>query len=94
MLCHECAGRAEQTAAVGLCRFCIVGLCKDDLVASSRSAVVPQYGCQHHPERPFVDEGPLPREPGRPARLLGLAVRTATGVRLRETPALPVPQGG
>lgn len=94
MLCHECARRAEQTAAVGLCRFCLIGLCKDDLVASSRPAVVPLYGCQHHPVRPFIDEGPRPREPGRRVRLPGLAGRTVIGVRLHESPALPVARGG
>lgn len=94
MLCHECARRAEKTAAVGLCRFCLIGLCKDDLVASSRSAVVPQYGCHHHPERPFVDEGPPQREPGRRVRLPGLAGRTVIGVHLRENPVLPVARGG
>jgi hypothetical protein len=87
MLCHECARRAEQTPAVGLCRFCLVGLCKDDFVAASRSAVVPQYGCDHHPERPFGDEGPRSRETGRRVRLPNVASRPAIGGRLGESPA-------
>lgn len=87
MLCHECARRSEQKPAVGLCRFCLVGLCKDDLVAASRPLVVPQYGCEHSPERPFVDESPRPREPRRRVRLSGPAGRTAIGARLRESPA-------
>ena len=39
--------------AIGHCRFCLVGLCKDHLVASFRGATIPQYGCEHHPERAF-----------------------------------------
>lgn len=53
MNCHECARVGRDVAAVSGCRFCKVGLCKDHLVASFQSATVPQYGCEHHPERPF-----------------------------------------
>ena len=44
--------------AVSICRSCSVALCKDHLVASFFSDRVPQYGCDHHPDRPF----PAPRE--------------------------------
>jgi hypothetical protein len=53
MKCHECARAGRQTAAVSGCRFCMVGLCKDHLVASFQGATVPQYGCEDHPERAF-----------------------------------------
>lgn len=54
MLCHECAREGIQQPAVGECRFCQVGLCKAHLVGSFKSAVFPQYSCDHHPERPFA----------------------------------------
>ena len=54
MLCHECARDGTSRSAVGHCRFCLVALCKQHLVESFRSELVPQYGCQHHPERPFA----------------------------------------
>ncbi len=53
MICHECAREGLTTAAIGHCRFCLVGLCKDHLVASFHAATIPQYGCEHHPERAF-----------------------------------------
>ena len=55
MFCHECARNGAEALCVGHCRFCSVGLCKDHLVASFRSGVVPQYGCDHRPELPFAD---------------------------------------
>ena len=54
MNCHECARIGTERVAVSLCRFCSVALCKDHLVASFRSDTVPQYACDHHPERAFV----------------------------------------
>jgi hypothetical protein len=54
MLCHECLRTAVQTPAIGTCRFCQVGLCKPHLMASFRSRIVPQYACDHHPERSFA----------------------------------------
>ena len=54
MLCHECARDGTSRPAVAHCRFCLVGLCKQHLVESFRSELVPQYACHHHPERPFV----------------------------------------
>ncbi len=36
MICHECAREGLTAAAIGHCRFCFVGLCKDHLVASFR----------------------------------------------------------
>lgn len=63
MNCHECARRSVVTPSVGLCRRCLVALCKDHLVESHASAVVPQYGCDHHPELVFADA----RQTGRTA---------------------------
>ena len=69
MLCHECARSRAEASAVGQCRFCSVGLCKDHLVASFRSGVAPQYWCEHHPELPFADfRGP------KAGRLVGFAL--------------------
>ena len=53
MDCHECARTGTARAAVAICRFCSVGLCKGHLVAAFHSRTIPQYGCDHHPERPF-----------------------------------------
>ncbi len=53
MDCHECARTGTERTAVAVCRFCSVALCKDHLVAAFHSRTIPQYGCQHHPERPF-----------------------------------------
>lgn len=55
MRCHECARDHRDEAAVAHGRFCLIGLCKLHLVASFRSATVPQHGCDHHPERPFPE---------------------------------------
>ncbi len=54
MHCHECAREGRQEPALAECRFCLVGLCKPHLVASFESAIIPQYACDHHPERPFA----------------------------------------
>lgn len=54
MHCHECAREGRDQTAVAQCRFCLVGLRKPHLVASFRGATAPQYGCAHHPERPFA----------------------------------------
>jgi hypothetical protein len=64
MTCHECARERLTAATIGQCRFCFDGLCKDHLVASFRGMTIPQYGCEHHPERAFEAH---PREVGRPA---------------------------
>jgi hypothetical protein len=53
MICHECARRSIEAPGVGLCRYCLVSLCKDHLVESLRSRVVPQYTCDHRPECAF-----------------------------------------
>ena len=58
MFCHECLISGVERSAVGLCRFCLVGLCKDHLVAAYHSTVQPQYTCDHHPERPVVAAAP------------------------------------
>jgi len=63
MNCHECARDGLMTAAISHCRFCLVGLCKDHLVASFHGETIPQYGCEHHPELAFT---PRPREAVRP----------------------------
>ena len=55
MNCHECARRSVLKTSVGLCRRCLVALCKDHLVESHAFAAVPQYGCDHHPEVAFAD---------------------------------------
>lgn len=50
MLCHECAMSGSDAAAVGVCRFCFVGLCKRHLVDLFRdSPTAPQYACGHRP---------------------------------------------
>ena len=38
MICHECAADAAEQSAVGLCRFCMVALCKQHLVELYRDA--------------------------------------------------------
>ncbi len=63
MICHECAREGLTTAAVSHCRFCFVGLCKDHLVASFHGDTVPQYGCDHHPERVFAPQRRLAARP-------------------------------
>ena len=56
MRCHECALIGGDATAVGLCKFCFVGLCKPHLVELYRDpAVVPQFACRHRP-----GEGGLP----------------------------------
>jgi hypothetical protein len=55
MRCHECARGLVEEVAIGQCRFCLVGLCKDHLVDSFRGAVVPCYGCEHRPELAYAD---------------------------------------
>lgn len=51
MLCHECVMGGSEAVAVGVCRFCFVGLCKRHLVELHRDAPsVPQYSCRHRPE--------------------------------------------
>ena len=52
MLCHECGIAGVERTAVGLCRFCLVGLCKEHLVDAYHPALFPQYACSHHPGRP------------------------------------------
>jgi hypothetical protein len=64
-MCHECARRSIATLGLGLCRFCLVSLCKDHLVESLQSDVVPHYACDHRPELPF-DSQPS-KKIGRPA---------------------------
>ena len=59
-MCHECARQSIATPGLGQCRFCLVSLCKDHLVESLRSAVVPQYACNHRPDLPF-DGRPSPK---------------------------------
>jgi hypothetical protein len=54
MNCHECARVGIERPAVGVCRFCSVGLCKEHIVASFRSTVMPQYSCEHRPDREFA----------------------------------------
>ena len=50
MLCHECLMSGKSEEAVGLCKFCLVGLCKEHLTALyNNPATVPQYGCRHNP---------------------------------------------
>jgi hypothetical protein len=55
MRCHECARGMIEEVAVGQCRFCLVGLCKNHLVDSFRGAVVPRYACEHRPELAYAD---------------------------------------
>ncbi len=65
MRCHECAREGREQAAVAICHYCSVGLCKAHLVASYRTQVVPEYSCEHHPGRPFEApvQAPRDREP-------------------------------
>ncbi len=53
MHCHECARDGNERPALAHCRFCLVGLCKEHLVESFRSELVPRYACRHRPELPF-----------------------------------------
>ena len=68
MNCHECARVGVERPALGLCRFCMVALCKEHVVASYQSAVVPQYRCEHRPERAFGATALEQRPDVRPAR--------------------------
>ena len=50
MLCHECLISRESREAVGLCKFCFVGLCKPHLLElHRRRSSVPMYSCGHRP---------------------------------------------
>jgi Uncharacterized protein conserved in archaea (DUF2180) len=50
MLCHECLMNGKVRQAVGVCKFCYVGLCKEHLMALySQPPTVPQYSCRHDP---------------------------------------------
>jgi hypothetical protein len=66
-MCHECARQSIATPGLGQCRFCLVSLCKDHLVESLQSDVVPRYACDHRPELPF-DREPT-QKVGRPSRV-------------------------
>ena len=67
MLCHECCGNGLETPAVGLCRFCLIALCKAHLVALyQQPATVPQLRCSHTPARAF---------PAQPAGVPGHAAK-------------------
>jgi hypothetical protein len=70
MQCHECARSGVIAAALGLCRFCFAGLCKDHLVAAVRTATVPAYGCDHRPGTAFTSDHPAGgrRSPARQPR--------------------------
>lgn len=57
MRCHECVREGHDSPALGLCRSCLVGLCKDHLVRAARAAA-PQYGCQHRPDLEFASSPP------------------------------------
>jgi hypothetical protein len=87
MLCHECARTALEAPSVGQCRVCLVGLCKEHLVAALHSTVVPQYGCDHYPERPFAEPDRSPGSPQRRVSLPDLGGSPAIGVRIRKSPA-------
>lgn len=53
MVCHECLMAGERRVAVALCPHCLVGLCKEHLVALHRAPVgglVPT--CSHQPGQP------------------------------------------
>ena len=50
MICHECVMTGESVPAVGLCKFCLVGLCKLHLVELfRRPTTVPLCACRHTP---------------------------------------------
>jgi hypothetical protein len=78
-MCHECARQSMTTPGVGQCRFCLVSLCKDHLVESLQSDVVPRYACEHRPDLPF-DRQPS-QKVGRPSRVHrpSRALRAAAG---------------
>jgi hypothetical protein len=54
MTCHECLTSGADRQAVAVCKFCMVGLCKQHLVESFRApgGVAPQYACKHQPASP------------------------------------------
>ena len=50
MICHECSREGAERAAVAVCKFCMVGLCKPHLVESYKQPpAAPQYSCRHQP---------------------------------------------
>jgi hypothetical protein len=50
MLCHECALAGTPRPAVGLCRFCLVAVCKAHLLEIfARATTMPQDTCHHLP---------------------------------------------
>ena len=51
MDCHECAQVEVDRPAVATCRYGSIGLCKEHLVETYRSPMVPLYTCLHHPEQ-------------------------------------------
>lgn len=83
MRCHECARGLVDEAAVGHCRFCLVGLCKDHLVSSFRPAVVPQYTCEHHPDLHYADRPNEQAGSGLRARLSEPSVMANVTGRIR-----------
>lgn len=56
MLCHECAAASVERPAVGLCKFCFVGLCKTHLVELFQEPrIAPQFACGHRAGEPSLE---------------------------------------
>ena len=53
-----------MNTAIGLCRFCLVGVCKAHLVAAFKDPPIPQYGCDHRQSDPLARRGGAHRESG------------------------------
>jgi len=88
-MCHECARDLAERPAVALCRFCMVGLCKEHLVELHREAhTVPQLACRHRPALPFeADErgqpgarAPSPRRASNNGRRVHVQLAPAPGI--------------
>jgi hypothetical protein len=77
-MCHECARQSIATPGLGQCRFCLVSLCKDHLVESLQSDVVPQYACDHRPDLPFASQ---------PSQSAGRGARVSRPTRALRAPA-------
>ena len=55
MNCHECARVGRVRPALGLCKHCLVGLCKDHLVSSSADRRELLVSCRHAAEQAWEE---------------------------------------
>ena len=54
MYCHECAAKGVDRPALGVCRYCFVGLCKEHIIGSYQGRIFPRFSCEHRPWDAFA----------------------------------------